>query len=382
MTAPRLRDPGELRRHLHRHPETAHREKRTAETIARQLTSSGADRVVQGVGGTGVVGVFDGRSPGPTVALRAELDALPIAEAGDRPHRSREPGCGHLCGHDGHMAILAAVAEGLAERPPTHGRLALVFQPAEETGEGARSVVADPTWRSLAVDWVFALHNLPGIPLGRVVVREGTFACGSVGVEAHLLGTTSHAAHPELGRSPAAAVARLIHRLGGLAERVGGPGFRLSTVVHARLGSPAFGTTPGEAVVGATLRAETAEALDGLRSEAERALREEAAAAGLGVEVAWREPFPVTANHHEACAVIRAAARGCGLELDELAEPLRWSEDFGWFTAECRGALFGLGAGTDQPPLHAPEYDFPDALVAPAARLMRGIVDRVLDEVG
>ena len=380
MTSGRLPSPTELRQRLHRVPEIAGEERETARTIVAYMAALAADRVLEGIGGAGVAAIFDGTTAGPTIALRAELDGLPLVETGAVPYRSSIAGRGHLCGHDGHMATLAAVAADLERRRPVRGRVVLLFQPAEETGEGARRVIDDPRWSELGVEWAFAYHNLPGYPLGRVVVRDGTFACGSVGLEARLQGATSHAAYPEQGRSPAEATARLIHGLGGLADATAaGPGFRLCTVVHARLGTEAFGTTPGEAVVCATLRADSETGLAALREGAEGMVRTEAAAADLGLELTWREPFPVTVSNPEANEVVRSAASSCGLELEELAEPLRWSEDFGWIAGSCRGALLGLGSGEAQPPLHAPDYDFPDALLEPAASLLRALVDRLAE---
>ncbi len=381
MTSGRLPSPTELRRLLHRIPEIAGEERETARTIAAHMAALAADRVLEGIGGAGVAAIFDGTGAGPTIALRAELDGLPLVETGTVPHRSSIAGRGHLCGHDGHMATLAAVAADLERRRPVRGRVVLLFQPAEETGEGARRVIDDPRWSELGVEWAFAYHNLPGYPLGRVIVRDGTFACGSVGLEARLQGATSHAAYPEQGRSPAEATARLIHGLGGLADATAaGPGFRLCTVVHAQLGTEAFGTTPGEAVVCATLRADSETGLAALREGAEGMVRTEAAAADLGLELTWREPFPVTVSNPEANEAVRTAAAICGLELEELAEPLRWSEDFGWIAGSCRGALLGLGSGEAQPPLHAPDYDFPDALLEPAASLLRALVDRLAED--
>ncbi len=370
----------DLRRRLHRSPELSGEEVSTAGVMAAWLGAQRPDALLEGLGGRGVAARFDGAADGPTVLLRAELDALPIAEAGALAYRSTRPGVAHLCGHDGHMAILAGVAARLAARRPKRGRVWLLLQPSEETGEGARRIVADPRFTELDPDWAFALHNLPGHPLGRVLLREGTFACGSVGLAARLHGATAHAAHPEQARSPAATVARLIPRLGGVADGVAeaGDGFALSTVIHVRLGEMAFGTTPGEALVCATLRADDADALSRLRDAAETAVIEECTRDELGREIEWVEPFPVTVNHPEAIAVARAAAADLGLEARDLAEALRWSEDFGEITRGRRGALIGLGSGSDQPPLHTPTYDFPDALLQTGVDLLYRMADRAL----
>jgi metal-dependent amidase/aminoacylase/carboxypeptidase family protein len=251
----------------------------------------------------------------------------------------------------------------------------LLFQPAEETGEGAARVLADPAFARLAPDWAFAIHNLPGFPAGRVLVREGCFAAGSAGLVVRLRGRTSHAAHPELGRSPAAATARLALDLEGLSrpEDPTGP-VALCTVIHVRVGGPAFGTTPGDAEVMATVRSDDAGTLSALRTRCEELARAHASSSALELQLEWREVFPPTVNHTDAVARVTAAARTVGLDVDIVSRPFRWSEDFGHVTGRCRGALVGLGAGKDHPPLHAPDYDFPDALLDSGVALCHALL--------
>src|ERR687891_222734 len=148
-------------RELHRRPELSGQEKQTAQTVQAFLRAAGADKVITELGGHGVAGIYDGRTPGPTIMLRAELDGLPIQETSEIPHRSEVPGKAHLCGHDGHMTILAAVARDLCRTRPRCGRAVLLFQPAEEDGSGAASVLADEKFQQLQPDFVFSLHNLP-----------------------------------------------------------------------------------------------------------------------------------------------------------------------------------------------------------------------------
>jgi amidohydrolase len=381
MTAVGLDDLRRLRRTLHERPELAHREHATAQLIAAFLSARGPDHLATGIGGTGVGAVFEGAEHGPTVVVRAELDALPIAELTELPYQSRTPGVAHLCGHDGHMTMVAGLADRLAENRPGRGRVCLLFQPAEETGEGAHLVVQDPFFERLAPDWAFAVHNLPGRPMGQVVVRTGTFAAGSVGAVVQLKGRTSHAAYPEEGRSPAATAAKLIHAAEQLPQELtgGGEHVSLATVIHARIGDVAFGTTPGEAVVMVTLRSDRAEGLMRLRLRLESVANELAVDHGLEVAVDWREEFPVTVNHPDAVAAVVSAAEANGLETAELDEPLRWSEDFGWFTNGRRGALVGLGSGSEQPPLHSGAYDFPDELIPIGLDLLSGAVRRALE---
>jgi len=376
-------DPDSLRRfrrQLHEHPELADSEADTAVRVCAWLEASKPDEIITGLGGHGLAAVFAGTETGDTVLVRADLDALPIPDRSGAKWQSQNRGVSHACGHDGHMTMVAALAPGLADRRPRRGRVVLLFQPAEEVGIGAKRVVDDPAFDRIRPDKVFALHNLPGHPLGRVLVRPGTFAMGSVGMVVRLLGRTSHAAYPEHGRSPAAAMTAVIRELESLGtERRPGEPRRMATVVHARLGEVSFGTTPGEAVVMATLRSDTEDGLEQLRKTAMGCVRGVATSNALDIEIEWRDPFPVTVNDRECVELIDQVARSQGLEVETMEEPIRWSEDFGWFLKGASGALFGLGAGTDHPPLHAPEYDFPDELIEVGLRLWRGLLDRVTD---
>ncbi|MEZ4387750.1 MAG: amidohydrolase [Candidatus Krumholzibacteriia bacterium] len=367
-----------LRRELHALPELSGAESGTAACLREFLLSCEPTRLLDNLGGHGLAAIFTARGgePGLTIALRAELDALPIQERSRAPHASRRAGVAHACGHDGHLAALAGVAVALRERPLRRGRLVLLLQPAEETGEGARAVCRDPRWRSLGVDRCFALHNLPGYPLGQVLIREGVFTAGSVGLVIGLSGRTAHAAYPEQGLSPALAMSRLLPELVALPARLApASDLALVTVVHARLGDVAFGTSPGQAEIMCTLRADSADTLQRLRQEAGRLAEHVAAADGLGCRLEWTDEFPVTENDDLAVAVVRQAAGRLALPVAAPAEsPFRWSEDFGWFTREIEGALIGIGSGVQQPVLHAPDFDFPDALLPVMVQLYLAVL--------
>lgn len=368
-----------FRRALHAAPDLSRDEAGTARSIAAALAPLGPDRLVAGLGGHGLAAVFAGAAPGPTVMFRAELDALPIAELSDAPWRSARPGKGHLCGHDGHMTILMALARLLSRRRPVAGRVVLMFQPAEEDGSGAAAVIADPRWPALRPDWAFALHNMPGLALGRAELRPGPVNCASQGLVIRLTGRTAHASQPETGRSPALALARLIPALTALGT--GGdlvPGFRLVTVTHARLGEPAFGIAPGAGEVWVTLRTLEDAAMAGLAAGARALAEAEARAHGLTVAFESHDDFAASVNHPGAVARMAAA-------LDALALPhaagdiWRASEDFGRFgAAPTKSAMLFLGAGTTQPALHNPDYDFPDDLIPLGARLFDRIARDIL----
>ncbi|SDE74509.1 amidohydrolase [Celeribacter baekdonensis] len=357
-----------LRHELHRCPEVSGAEHETAKRIASRMRTFGAE-VATGLGGTGVAAVFGAGDR--TLMIRAELDALPILEAEGPEHRSEVDGVGHLCGHDGHMAILFAVASALSRHAPAT-RVVLLFQPAEETGAGARAVLDDPKFAALRPDMAIALHNLPKLPLGAVALQEGPVACASKGLHVAFTGQTSHAARPENGRSPGLALARLIPALAALSRDVPteDPRFRLATVTHARLGVPSFGISPGEAELQVTLRTLLNAEMEALEAEARGLI------ATMGAEFApvitVHDPFSHSVNAPAATALLESATQG--LPRVKGAIPMRPSEDFGLFGTEIPAAMLFLGSGTDHPELHNPDFDFPDALIPIGAEIfLRGI---------
>lgn len=367
----------EWRRQLHRMPEVSREEAQTAKSVQAFLRATGPDRIIADLGGHGVAAIYEGREPGPTVMVRAELDGLPIEEISDVPHRSATPGKGHLCGHDGHMAILAALARGLGRQRPQRGRVVLMFQPAEEDGSGAAAVVADPKFREIAPDIAFALHNMPGIAFGKAELAEGVVNCASRGMRVTLTGKTAHASMPETGISPMNAVARLMPALTALSS--GGAldeTFSLVTITHAEMGEPAFGIAPGRAEIWATLRTLTDSRMQDLCNRAEALVAETARDQGLGVGIVYDDIFHHCENAPEAVAHLRRALEAEGVPHDEGSGPIRASEDFGRFGQAAPAAMFFLGAGETYPSLHNPDYDFPDDLIGIGARVfMRALRD-------
>jgi amidohydrolase len=368
------------RRRLHSKPELSGQEEKTAQEVQAILRATGADKVVTGLGGHGVLGIYEGGAPGPTIMLRAELDGLPIQEISEIAHRSQVAGKAHLCGHDGHMTILAAVARSLGRNRPRRGRAVLLFQPAEEDGSGAAAVLADRKFEQVRPDFVFSLHNLPGLPLGQVAVAEGLVNCASRGMQIVLSGRTAHASSPELGISPQAAIARLLGEInalgrgGGLDEQ-----FSMVTVTHARLGEPAFGISPGQAEVWVTLRTLTDSKMDVLRSQAESLVQSVAASERLRAEIIYRDVFNHCVNDADAVVHLRNALDAEGVHYSGQGLPLRGSEDFGRFNYQSKAAMFFLGAGTQHPGLHEPDYDFPDELIEVGSRVFIRALRNLLD---
>ncbi|MDC9837810.1 amidohydrolase [Rhizobium binxianense] len=381
LTDPQLRAIIQFRRELHRCPEISGEERETARAVSEKLRAAGADQVICGIGGHGVAAIFSGSEDGPTLMFRSELDALPIEEVSDLPYRSEVPGKGHLCGHDGHSSILVAVAMILGEKRPARGRVVLLFQPAEENGDGAVAVVADPIFAELKPDLVFSLHNLPGIPLGHVALREGPVTCATRGMKITLSGKTAHASMPEQGVPPTFAIARLLTALTSLGrgDRVDEDFLRV-TITHASLGEKAFGISPGQGEIWATLRSLTGDAMEQLMQAAERLVYDEAAAEGLTVAVSYHDVFEHCSNAAEPVSELSRAMADVGVPFDEGDGilPMRPGEDFGVFGVYAPSAMFFLGAGETHPGLHNPDYDFPDDLIAVGSSIFVQTVRNIL----
>lgn len=367
------------RHRLHQYPEISGEEEQTAREVVSFLAATGADATVERLGGHGVALCYDGAEPGPTVLLRCELDALAIQEISDAAHRSRIDGKAHMCGHDGHMAIMAAVARVLGRRRPSRGRAVLLFQPAEETAHGAEAVLADPKFAAISPDYSFAIHNMPGLPLAHVAVAAGQITCASMGLLIELTGRTAHASMPETGVSPAMAVARIIPALKRLeAGAAIGPGFRRIAVTSVQMGKPVFGITPGAAELRMTLRTPESEAIAGLAAEVLDMAGAIAAGEGLTLGHSTHNFFRACVNDPEAAALFETVAAEMGLSRVGGYVPIRGAEDFGLFGSCSKSAMLFIGAGMDRPMVHNPDYDFPDELISVGARLFLGVLDRLL----
>lgn len=369
----------ELRHALHQAPELSGEEVNTAEKIASYLTELSPDKLITQLGGHGVAAIFEGHGSGPTVLIRCELDGLPIQEISDRPYRSQIAGKGHLCGHDGHMAIVCGLAKLLHHQRPASGRVVLLFQPSEETGAGARAVVADPKFASIAPDFAFALHNYPGVKLGTALIKQGPINCASTGMRLVFDGKTSHASNPADGLSPMAAMSAFMADVTALSSGdVSDSDFALVTVVHAALGEPAFGISPGHGEIWATLRTSGYDQMSALVSQCEQIAERLAKAHGLTHAISYDDVFAASHNNPVATAMVLEALEHESVSHKILSEPTRWSEDFGVFGQYCKAAMFFLGSGESQPQLHNPDYDFPDVLIETGTKVFDRIVWKAL----
>jgi amidohydrolase len=369
-----------LRHDLHRYPELSGDEAKTAARVVTLLAETQPDQIVPRLGGHGIAAVWNAPAPGPTVLFRAELDALPIFETATHDHVSLTPGVAHLCGHEGHTVTLLALARLIHRAPPARGRVVLMFQPAEETGAGARAVMADPAFAPFKPDHAYALHNMPGLPFGHARLTSSVFSCASRGLKITLTGRTAHASQPDTGVSPALAMAELIPALMALAPV--GPmrdDFRLVTICHARLGDPAFGVAPGHAEIMVTLRTGTDGPMAQLEAQAFDLIHRIAARDGLGASIETHDVFTATVNTPVAASHMANALAALNIPFNDDNLPMRPSEDFGAFGAEgAELCMILLGAGNDVPALHNPDYDFPDELIPLGARLFHHVMTQLL----
>ncbi|MCT4654759.1 MAG: amidohydrolase [Cohaesibacter sp.] len=380
----------EFRHQLHRQPELSGEEKETAEKVLMMLGTLAPDELVTGLGpwteadgrhmgGTGIAAVFDSGEEGPTLLFRCELDALPIEELSDLDYRSEIETKAHLCGHDGHMATLTGLGMMLAERRPAKGRVILLYQPAEETGKGAKAVLDDPRFAPFIPDYAFALHNLPGVKMGEVLLKSGNMCCASRGMRIRFEGKTSHASMPQDGLSPDDAICSVIAGLKSFSNGLNegqelDDAYKLVTITHCWMGEPAFGVSPASGEVWATLRTVTDAAMGDLVARAEILARQQAELYGLSLSIETDDVFLACTNHEETAKMVASAVVAEAVPLHEQPDPMRFSEDFGLFGHHCPSTLFLLGSGESQPQLHNPDFDFPDQLIGTGARIFERIV--------
>lgn len=365
----------DLRHQLHQQPELSELESLTAQTIASFLQDCKPDDLLEGVGGHGIVAVWKGEEKGENILFRADLDALPIQEVNDLTYASKTDGVSHKCGHDGHMTMLCGLALLLSKKKPIKGDVILLFQPAEETGKGARAVLADPNFSALTYQHAYALHNLPKRKKGHILCKKGSFCAASTGLKIRLQGKTAHASQPHTGTNPSIATAQMMSCFDRILETAEFNSKALITLTHAIIGEESFGVSAGHSEIWLTLRAYERHDFDLLKLLVENETREIAKKYHLGIELSYHEPFEVTENHSESAAIVKSVAEQNEYTYKSMRQPNPWSEDFGLFLKESKGAMFGLGSGKKTPDLHNPDYDFPDDIIEYGVRMFWGILE-------
>lgn len=369
-----------FRKDLHRNPELSGQEHDTKTRVIDFVSQFNPNQVLE-LGENGIIFVFKGNRSGKSVLVRAELDALPIHEVNIFPHRSQIDHVSHKCGHDGHMAILARLAYLLSRNPLKQGICYLLYQPAEETGQGAKEIINTPIFQNLKIDHVIALHNIPSYPLHSVIVRNGVFTPAVSSMIVKFKGKTSHAAEPERGINPAEAIADFIKKSLTLIQRdEDKPGFFLVTPVHINMGEKSYGLSAGYGEVHLTIRAQQNALLTRKSFNLENFANQIANKHRLELEIEWTQEFKATLNDKNVVDAIRESAKSLNLECIERNSPMRWGEDFGLFTENIPGAMFGLGSGLNHLSLHSSDYDFPDELIETGSNLFYTVLSDFLNK--
>lgn len=348
----------ELRNELHENAEPSLRETNTKKILLAFIRNH-TNLEVRDCG-LWFYAVYRADSNAKNIAFRADFDAVMCSDGKAR----------HLCGHDGHSACLAGAAIRIEQTAP-HINVYFIFQPAEETGEGA--VLCCELFEKCRIDAIYGFHNIPSFAEKEVLLLPHTFACASTGMEISLTGRQSHAAYPEQGYNPAVAISRLVLYMDSLLKKPH-DGIVLGTVIGIETGSTAYGVSAGEGVLRLTLRAEHQKEYDDLCDSIAAYAMQTAAEEKLLCSIRKTEEFPATVNDAGSTEKVRKAAEHLGLSVRYPEEPFRWSEDFGHYLLHTKGAFFGVGCGTEYAGLHTEHYCFQDSIIETVIRLFTEIV--------
>ncbi len=361
----------QLRHDIHRHPELAFEEHRTSEIVAQSLSRWGY-QVTRGLGGTGVVGQLKRGSGNKKLGLRADMDALPIAEQTGLPHASVHAGVMHACGHDGHTAMLLAAAKQLAEHGEFSGTLNLIFQPAEEGFGGAKKMMEDGLFERFPCDAIFAMHNMPGFKPGQLLFREGATMASSENITITLHGKGGHGAMPHMAADPVVAGASIVMALQTIVSRNVAPLQMAVITVGSFKAGQANNVIPQTATLELSVRSLDRDVRLLLNQRIEALVQAQAQSYGLRAEVTFRGGYPVLVNTPQETAFATQIA------LDMLGpkrvvtqtEPLTGSEDFAFMLEAVPGSYLFIGNGDASTGghgacmVHNPGYDFDDSNIA------------------
>ncbi|MFT8245325.1 M20 aminoacylase family protein [Roseomonas sp. BN140053] len=358
------------RQDLHRHPELAFEEHRTAAFVAERLREFGCDEVVTGIARTGVVGVIHGAGgpgQGPAIGMRADMDALPIEEQTGLPYASATPGVMHACGHDGHTAMLLGAAKYLAETRNFSGTAYVIFQPAEENFGGGDVMVREGLFERFPMGRVFGMHNWPSIPAGQFAWRVGPVMAAVANIEILVTGKGAHGAMPNNGNDPIVIAAQIVSALQSIVARNVEPvQAGVITIAHIE-GGHTFNVIPESVRMRGTARWFRPEVGDLLERKVRELAGGIATAFGAAAEVRFDRAYPATVNEPESTALARRAAMAVAGEnrVHEMESPTMGGEDFSFMLNAKDGAYLMLGGGrTPHDPLvHHPLYDFNDEIL-------------------
>jgi hippurate hydrolase len=354
------------RRDIHSHPELQYDVRRTAATVAEKLKSFGCDEIATGIGRTGVVGVIRGRkkASGKVVALRADMDALPIEEATGLPYASKNPGMMHACGHDGHTAMLLGAARHLCETRNFDGTAVVIFQPAEEGGAGAKAMLDDGLMERFGVAEVFGLHNYPGLPVGTFAIRPGPIMAAADRIWIDVEGVGGHAARPHKAIDTVLVGSEIVGALQQIVSRNVDPIDNAVVSITLFQAGNTDNVIPQTALLRGTARSLKQETRDLLQRRVTEIAEGIARLHGAKASVRYQRDYPVVVNHPAATEFAAAVARDVAGEgrVDPAVAPVMGGEDFAFMLQARPGAFIFMGNG-DTANLHHPAYDFNDGAI-------------------
>ncbi len=366
------------RRWMHAHPELGLECFETAGFVVERLREFGVDEIHEKIGISGVVAIINGQGDGPTIGLRADMDALPIEELTGAEHASQNPGLMHACGHDGHTTMLLGAARYLAETRNFKGRVALIFQPAEENFGGAKYMCDEGMMDRFDITEVYALHNTPGHALGEFVTTPGPIMAAVDTLRVQVTGKGGHAAYPQECVDPIMAMVTMVQALQSIVSRNLPPLEELVLSVTEIHGGTADNITPETVWFGATIRSFSPEIRDLVERRLHEIVQGQAASFGVTVEIKYERGYPPTINHAAQAAKAVAVAQELSGEDRVFADAGRemGAEDFAYMLEERPGAYLFLGQG-EGAGLHHPEYDFNDEASPYGASFFARLIEKL-----
>lgn len=372
------------RQDFHAHPEILYEVERTAGIVADKLREFGCDEVITGIGRTGVVAIIEGRlnTSGRTIGLRADMDALPVTERTGKAYASTVPGKMHACGHDGHTAMLLGAAKYLAETRNFDGRIALIFQPAEEGGAGGKAMLDDGLVANFGIDEFYGMHNWPGMPAGEFGIRVGGIMAATDRFYIDIDGKGGHAARPQTTIDPILVAANMIVGLQSIVSRNVDPlqsAVLSVTIVEA---GEADNVISSSAKITGTVRTLDSGVQDQIEARLEAFVPQFALSFGATAKVRYARGYPVTVNWPEQTAFAAGvASEVVGVErVDADTQPSMGGEDFSFMLEKRPGAYIFVGNG-DSAELHTDGYDFNDAVIPVGTSYWVKLAERALPVV-
>lgn len=353
------------RRHIHENPGLLFDVQHTADFVAERLKEFGCDEIVTGLGRTGVVGIINGnKGDGPTIGMRADMDALPINEITGKPYASKTAGKMHACGHDGHTAMLLGAAKYLAETRNFAGKVAVIFQPAEEGGGGGNEMVKDGMMERFGIQKVFGMHNMPGMPLGHFAIKQGPIMASTAEFTIKIKGRGGHAAQPHRSIDPVVVGSQLVLALQTIASRSIDPVESVVVTVTKFHGGDAYNVIPEEVELAGTVRTLKEDVSVLAEGRMKAICAGVAAATETTIDLHYQRNYPVTFNHAEETDFAAATAEAVSGEasVNRAMAPVMGGEDFSYMLNARPGAFIFIGNG-DTAGLHHPAYDFNDEAI-------------------